>query len=290
MKFEPIAQGYYLEALLVDGTTVWYSDVAEGGIRRLAPDEEVTVWLPDRRLVGGVLLNDNGCVLVSGPGGIVWFNPATNAAGVLLDTIDGQPIAGVNEMRPDGTGGLYFGTVDLPAILRGETPGPVGLYRLDVDRKLTSLCKGLVFTNGLSATPDGSRLYHNESFVGTFAYDVLPDGRLGDRTMLLKKPDCDGLALDADGGIWVTGFASADLLRLQGDGAVTRRIALPGDAATNVRFGGADSRDIYVTVVSRDAAESLKDGVFPTSKTSVLYRGRSDVPGQAIPRTRFRLD
>jgi sugar lactone lactonase YvrE len=290
MRFEPIARGIYLEALLIDGTTVWYSDVAEGGIRRLTADGTITTWLADRRLVGGIIFNEDGCVLVSGPGGIVWFNPATHASGVLLDSINGQPIPGINEMRPDGKGGLYFGTVDLPAIVRGETPGPVGLYRLSVDRKLTPLCNGLVFTNGLSPSADGSRLFHNESFVGTFAYDVLPDGSLGQRTKLLKKPDCDGLALDTDGNIWVTGFASAELLRLQPDGTLAQRLALPGDAATNVRFGGADGRDIYVTVVSRDAAEALKSGVLPSSKTSVLYRGRSDVAGQAIPRTRFRLD
>jgi sugar lactone lactonase YvrE len=290
MQFEAIAQGYYLEALLVDGTTVWYSDVVEGGIRRRTPDGLVTTWLASRQLVGGILLNEDGCMLVSGPGGIVWFDPATDASGVLLDSIDGQPIPGINEMRPDHRGGIYFGTVDLPAIVRGATPGTVGLYRLDIDRKLTRLCDGLVFTNGLSPSPDGSRLYHNESFVGTFVYDVLPDGRLGARTKLLKKPDCDGLALDANGNIWVTGFASKDLLLLQPDGTEIQRIATPGDAATNVRFGGADGRDIYVTVVSPDAAQGLKNGVLPSIKTSTLYRGRCAVAGQMIPRTRFLLD
>jgi sugar lactone lactonase YvrE len=290
MNFQPLAQGYYLEALLIDGTAVWYSDVVEGGIRRLKADGTVTTWLADRRMVGGILLNEDGCLLVSGPGGIVWFNPATDAAGVLLDSIDGQPIPGVNEMRPDGRGGLYFGTLDLPAILRGETPGTVGLYRLAVDGELTRLWDGLVFTNGLSPNRDGSRLYHNESFVGTFAYDVLPDGGLANRTKLLAKPDCDGLAVDTDGDIWVTGFASEELLRLHADGTIAQRIPVPGDAATNVRFGGADGRDIYVTVVSRSAAEALKKGDVPSSKSSVLYRGRSAVAGQAIPRTRFRLD
>jgi sugar lactone lactonase YvrE len=290
MNFEPLAEGYYLEALLIDDTTVWYTDVVEGGVRRLNADGTVTIWLADRRMVGGLLLNEDGCLLVSGAGGIVWFNPATHASGVLLDTIEEQPIPGVNEMRPDGRGGIYFGTLDLPAILRGETPGPVGLYRLAVDGKLTSLWDGLVFTNGLSLSPDGSRLYHNESFVGTFAYDVSADGSLANRIKLLKKPDCDGLALDADGNIWVTGFASAELLRLNTDGSIAQRIAVPGDAATNVRFGGADGRDMYVTVVSRSAAAALKNGAVPTSKSSVLYRGRSDVAGQPIPRTRFRLD
>jgi len=289
MKFEPLVQGYYLEALIVDGTTVWYSDVVEGGIRRLDAKGVTTTFLPDRRLVGGVLLNDDGCVLVSGSGGIVWVNPATNASGVLIDTVDGMPLLGVNEMRPDGNGGCYFGSIDMPAIERGKTPGPVGLYRLAADGKAIKLWDGLVFTNGLTPNADGTRLYHNESFVGTFAYDIKPDGSLANRAMLLEKIDCDGIALDVDGCVWVSGFSSGELLRLKSDGTIVQRIPLPGDAATNVRFGGADGRDIYVTVVSRASAQALKDGKMPASKNSVLYRGRSDVAGLAIPKTRFRF-
>jgi len=289
MKFEPMIQGYYLEALIVDGTTVWYSDVVEGGIRRLTPDGNVATWLPDRRLVGGVLLNDDGCVLVSGSSGIAWVNPATNACGMLIDTVAGRPLLGVNEMRPDGKGGCYFGSIDMPAIERGKTPGPVGLYRLDANGAATKLWDGLVFTNGLTPNVDGTRLYHNESFVGTFAYDIAADGSLKNRTMLLEKNDCDGIALDVDGNIWVTGFGSNELLCLKPDGALVRRVALPGDAATNVRFGGADGRDMYITVVSSASAQALKAGRMPSAKTSVLYRARSNVAGQAIPKTRFRL-
>jgi len=289
MKFEPMVEGYYLEALIVDGNTVWFSDVVEGGIRRLTPDGKVAIWLPDRRLVGGVLLNDDGCVLVSGSRGIVWASPATNTSGVLIDSVDGQPLLGVNEMRPDGKGGCYFGSIDMPAIERGATPGPVGLYRLDADGKAKKLWDGLVFTNGLTPNAAGTRLYHNESFVGTFAYDIDVDGSLKNRALLLEKADCDGIAMDVEGCIWVSGFSSGELLRLKPDGTIMQRIAVPGDAATNVRFGGADGRDIYVTVVSRASAQALKDGKMPATKNSVLYRGRSDVAGQAIPKTRFRL-
>ena len=65
-------------------------------------DEEHTVeadrvLLPERRVVGGLLMNDDGRLLVSGEGGIVWVDPAGGATGVLLDGVDG-----VNEMRGDG--------------------------------------------------------------------------------------------------------------------------------------------------------------------------------------------
>lgn len=289
MTFEPIAQGFYLEALLIDGDSIWYSDVVEGGICRMKADGTVHTWLPERRLVGGLLLNEDGAMLVSGHDGIVWFNPESGATGILLDQIEGQPIDGVNEMRPDGKGGIYFGTIDMPAIVRGEKPGPAGLYHLDADRKLTTLCTGLVFTNGLTPNLAGTRLFHNESFVGTFAYELNSDGSLGSCTKLLDKTDCDGMALDVEGNVWISGFASNELLRMQPDGTIIERMPLPGEAATNVRFGGDDGRDLYITIVSPKAAAAIARGEKPSSPSSRLYRGRSSVAGQAISRTRFAL-
>jgi hypothetical protein len=61
---------------------------------------------------GGVLVNEDGSVLSSGPGGIMWNNPDTGKSGWLLREIDGNPINGINEMIPDGTGGIDFGTSD----------------------------------------------------------------------------------------------------------------------------------------------------------------------------------
>jgi sugar lactone lactonase YvrE len=284
IAFEPVARGYYLEGLYVEGDEAWFTDVAEGGVRRLVDGKPAGHWLPERMWIGGLLRNADGCMLVSGERGIVWFDPESNACGVL---IEGFP--GVNEMRADGRGGLYFGTVDLPAIIKGERPGPASIYHLSPDRKLTLLAEGLRFCNGLSPSADGAALFHNESFNATFAYPILSDGSLGEKALLLKKGDCDGMALDAAGNIWISGFNSGELTCISPDGTVIDTVKLPGTAATNVRFAGADRRDVYVTVVTPEAATGLKDGELPPEKTSVLYRGRGSVTGAAMERTRFLL-
>jgi sugar lactone lactonase YvrE len=192
-------------------------------------------------------------------------------------------------MTPDGKGGLYFGTVDLPAIINGQAPGPAALYRLDVSGRVSRLCDGLKFSNGLGLSQDGCRLYHNESFVGTFAYDVAPDGSLGPATLLLKKHDCDGIAIDCDGRVWVSGFSSNEIVRLRPDGSIDGTIAIPAPAATNVRFGGPDMRDVYVTTVMPEAALALARGTAIEEPSSVLYRARSDVAGLPLEAPRFRL-
>ena len=290
MSFTPLARGRYLEGLAVDARTVWFTDVILGGVQGLHADGSTSHWLPERLWIGGVALNEDGSVLCSGPDRINWFNAATGRSGSLLNSINGVPLSGVNEMCADTEGGLIFGTLDIESIVKGQKTLPVALYRLDVDGNVTLLSDGLTFCNGLSVSLDGSKLYHNESFVGTFVYDIAADGSLGPRRMLLEKKDCDGIALDARGHLWLSGFASQELLCLRPDGTVEQRLAFPGGAATNVRFGGVDQHEIYMTVVPLTAGAQIARGELPSEPNSVLYRTRSPVPGRAIRKTRFRLN
>jgi sugar lactone lactonase YvrE len=290
VSFTPLAKGRYLEGLAVDDRSIWFTDVILGGVQGLHADGDTSHWFPERLWIGGVALNEDGAVLCSGPGGITWFNAATGRSGTLLSSIDGVPLSGVNEMCANAQGGLIFGTLDIESIKRGRKTLPVAIYRLDVNGAVTLLCDGLVFCNGLTVSADGKQLFHNESFNGTFVYDIEDDGSLGPRRMLIEKPDCDGIALDARGHIWISGFASEELLCLRPDGTVEQRLAFPGGAATNVRFGGADQHELFITVVPLTAGAEIARGQLPTQHNSVLYRTRSPVAGRAIRKTRFRLD
>jgi sugar lactone lactonase YvrE len=279
--FVPLARGFYLEGLLIDGDEIWFTDVITGGVRRVGSDQ---VLLKNRTMIGGLLLNADGSLLVAGQGGIVWAHPRTGEEGVLVDGF-----LGTNEMCPDGQGGIMFGTIDLPGILRGEKPGPSSIYRLSSDRRKTMLMEGLAFANGLAISSDRAALYFNESFAATRAFPIAADGSLRAPRLLADKPDCDGMALDAEGNIWISGFSSSELLCLRPDGGEVRRLKLPGKACSNVRFGGPDMRDLYVTVVDPASAQALADGTPLKEQNSVLFRTRSAVPGAPVARPAFKL-
>lgn len=290
--FRQLASGIYLEGLAVDHERdiVWYSDVVGGGVHGVAADGSVQSFNLDRQWTGGLMLNADGAVLSTGAGGIMWNDPETGRSGWLLDRIDGRPINGINEMCPDGAGGLIFGTCDIERIAIAGTPRPSALHHLAADGELTLLAEGIDFANGLMLSADRRRLYCNNTFHGTCVFDVSAKLALTNRRLLVEKPDCDGMALDVEGNLWITGFQSGHLMRVKPDGAALDPVATPAGAITQVRFGGADMRDMYITAVPPDGGESLKDGVPLSEKNSLLYRGRSRTAGMRIAPTRFTLD
>jgi sugar lactone lactonase YvrE len=290
-EFEKVTSGIYLEGLAIDHIrrAIWYSDVIGGGIHGIMADGSKISFNTGRQWTGGVLMNDDGCVLSTGPGGIMWNNPETGACGWLLNEIEGKPINGINEMVPDGTGGIYFGTNDIENVILSQPTRPTALYRLTIKGEVIKLVEGINFSNGIMLSPDRKRFYCNDTFVGTWAFDVADDLTLRNREMLIEKVDADGLALDSEGQLWITGFRSSSLLRLRPDGTSLPPVNTPGGAITQIRFGGVDLRDFYINTVPADGGDRLKDGVPLSAANSVMYRGRSELPGMAIVPARFDI-
>ena len=290
--FEKVASGIYLEGLAVDYArdTIWYSDVIAGGIHGVRPDgTRVASFNEDRMWTGGVMMNADGSVLSTGEGGIMWNNPETGKSGWLLDTIDGAPINGINEMAPDGFGGIFFGTNDIEMVIKGEATHPTAIYRLTVERQLIKLADDIGFSNGIAYDAERRRFYCNDTFNCTWAFDVTDDLTFTGKQALLDKEDVDGMALDAEGNVWITGFRSNFLTRLHPDGTELPRVETPAGSITQIRFGGPDMRDCYFNSVPADGGDTLKEGGEITARNSFLFRGRSQTPGLPIAPARFRL-
>ena len=292
MQFTELASGIYLEGLSVDHErdVIWYSDVVGGGIHGVKPDgSPVAVLDPERMWTGGIMMNADGAVLSSGQGGVRWNNPDTGASGWLIEEIDGKPVNGVNEMWPDGEGGMFFGTIDMEYIIAARETRPVALYRLTREHEVIQLAENMRFTNGIGYNPARREFYCSETFGKGLIWDVTPDLRLKNKRVLLDRDDCDGLALDCEDTIWIPGVYSPGIIRrVTPQGEELKPIPTPPGATTQVRFGGSDGRDMYIVLVPEDAGDCLKNGR-PLSGTSSLWRGRSPVAGVKVPPTEFVL-
>jgi sugar lactone lactonase YvrE len=286
MDFTEATTGYcLLEAPRADGDAVWFSDPVLGGLMRLGSDGRVETFVPELKRIGGAALDESGAVVFSTLGGIGWLDPATGRSG-MLDTIDGRPLSAANDIFPDGRGGLIFGTAhDAPsdADLSALT---TELYRLAPNGGVALLWEGLQVANGIGLSPDGRRLYVNESWLATFAYDIGLDGGLANRRLFFDQEDCDGLAVDSEGGVWIACFASGAVVRVLADGTLDRRVAVPAKSVTSLCFGGPDWRDVFVTSGGDEGLDLLMAGRMPGREAS-LFRARSDVAGLPVSRTRF---
>jgi len=278
VRFETIATGFrFCEAPRVeeDGT-VWFSDLTGGGLYNIR-DGIVRTRLADRIWIGGLTLDQGGACVCSGKGGLLLVG-ADGRARPLLTEIGGEPIIAVNDIEADEQGGLFGGTIDFGAVFeRGEKPAGGRFFHLATDGTLTVFREDVVTSNGIGFSPDGGTLYHAESTVGLWAWRRDAAGLPVDRRLLAPLDDCDGLAVDAEGHIWMAFWQQAAIVRFRPDGTVDRRIALPVPKASSLAFGGPDRRELYVTV-GGDADRPAVGGVI---------RLWVDVPGLPTHRSGF---
>jgi len=290
--FEPIAEGVYLEGLAVDQErgVIWYSDVIAGGIHGVTADgKHVCSFNRERMWTGGVMMNSDGAVLSTGQGGIMWNDPDTGQSGWLLHELEGEPINGINEMWPDGAGGIYFGTNDIEMIIAARETRPSSIYRLTRDRKVIRLAENIRFSNGIAFDAERRAFYCSDTFNTAWAWDVREDLSLENQRVLFAKDDCDGLSLDSEGNVLLTGFRSPGIItRVTPQGRELAPIRTPDGSTTQIRFGGTDGCDVYINIVPGDGGDSLKKGK-PLTGRSYLYKGRASMAGVVVPPANFSL-
>ncbi|HLG86510.1 MAG TPA: SMP-30/gluconolactonase/LRE family protein [Alphaproteobacteria bacterium] len=289
MEFERIVTGFaFLEGPRVDEAgTLYFSDVMLGGAHMRAADGTIGTVVRERKWIGGLALNHDGGIICSGHGGLCYAHPKSGQSRSLLAAIGETPINAVNDIQPDGRGGLYFGTYDGAGLLAGRTPEPGALHRLDPDGRVTTLRNGIPMSNGLGLSPDGKRLYHSRTFEGLFVYSLGRDGEIESERQLAEFRDSDGLAVDAEEHIWVCHCRSGEIRRYRPDGAVERAITAPARDVLSLTFGGDDLRDLYVVTAYEGAGDESLGA--PMSRTGAVYKTRSPVAGLPLARTRFHF-
>ena len=132
---------------------------------------------------------------------------------VLADRYEGKRFNSPNDVVLGPDGALYFTdpTLDLVKGEKQEIPFQ-GVYRLGAYRSVRLLTKELVQPNGLAFSPDGKRLYIDDSETREIhVYDVASNGELSNGRLFGKEevpPKSgvpDGMKVDLKGNIFVTG-------------------------------------------------------------------------------------
>ena len=184
-----------------------------------------------------------------------------------------------NDMIVDAKGRAYVGNFGFDRHA-GEKQKPAVLARVDPDGSVHRAADDLAFPNGTVITPDGRTLIIGETMAKRLtAFDIAADGTLSNRRIWAETPNCnpDGICLDAEGGIWVTGAFTHHMVRVLEGGKVTHDLDFGERCAYACMLGGRDRRTLYVITNTGSGPDMA------TKRDGRIETMRVEVPGAGLP-------
>jgi gluconolactonase len=269
-----------------DGGYLLFSDCAANVIYKWSPNAPLSVFLEKSGFTGTnnlevgqqtiagrlaiLLIGSNGLAL--DPQGRLIITAMADRTVVrlekdgtrtmLADRYEGKRFSGPNDVVVKSDGAIYF--TDSVNGLRGGGDGPLrelpynGFYLIK-DGKVTLLGGDKDHPgdapNGIAFSPDEKRLYVTAGFRKTMRYDVLPDDTVANPQVFMDAGN-DGMKTDLKGNLYaVNAVGQGEVLITSPEGKRLGSIQLPqigGEpkpriCASNVAFGDADGKTLYIT-------------------------------------------
>ncbi len=238
------------------------------------------LWLSEKRAGRVLAVAPGGAVrtivaVPGGPGGLGW-TPSGEL--LVLDMTNRQllrlegdglrlhadlaalTVGRCNDMVVDHLGRSYVGHFGYD-LLGGAPPAPAGVVLVEADGRARTVAERLQFPNGCAITGDRTTLLVAESAAGRVtSFAILADGGLGDRRVFAQLDGVvpDGIALDAEGALWVSDPIAGALVRVRPGGEVTDRLSTAPAGAFACELGGADGRTLFACLYSEEASQMAK--------------------------------
>jgi gluconolactonase len=260
----------------------------DGSFKRLGPKGGAPNGLNmDRQ--GRILIANFG-IYDREDGPLQRFDPATGQHETLLAEVDGKRLTSSNYPVIDAAGNIWCANSThaetWPQALDGRTDGFIFVLRPDSSSSIVA--EGLKFPNGLALSAGESILYCAQtSGADVMAFPILPGGRLGKgerygpvlgALQQAGEPQhpadtlgyTDGVGMDAEGNVWVCLPAANKVVAILPSLEVVTVIHDPSgeivNHPTNVTWGGADLKDLYIGSIRAD----------------YVLKGRSPVAGEPL--------
>ena len=229
-------------------TALYWLDIKGLKIFRLDARGQLTEW-PTPFRVGSIVPRKSGGFIAGTEEGIAAIDPEAGRFDILFNPEEDLPGNRFNDGKLDRQGRFWAGTMD-----DSEKSAAGTLYRIDPDLTCAAVDRGYRVTNGPAFSPDGKRMYHNDSARQvTYVFDLEGD-RLGQRNVFLqfKEGECypDGMTVDSEGCLWVALWDGWCVRRYSPEGEWMETVKMPVARPTSCAFGGLDLDRLYISSAS----------------------------------------
>ncbi|MGH0256165.1 SMP-30/gluconolactonase/LRE family protein [Sinorhizobium meliloti] len=227
---------------------LYWVDILHPAVHRFDPVTGKNESCNVAKLVSAVLPTRNEGLIVASQDGVEHFDFDRGDFKPFAEPEPGLPENRLNDAKVDPSGRLWVGSMRL------DVSRPTGsLYRLTSAGEVTRAGSGFTVANGLAWSPDSSTFYFVDTVPGIiYAYDFdAREGSIANRRVFVRVPEAegrpDGLAVDADGGIWCAIWDGWRVNRYRPDGRLDRAVELPVPRPTSVAFGGDELATLFIT-------------------------------------------
>ncbi|WP_062054906.1 SMP-30/gluconolactonase/LRE family protein [Aquimarina longa] len=139
--------------------------------------------------------------------------------------------------------------------------GTGNIWKITRDKGFEKLESNMGTTNGIEVSPDGSKLYVNESVQQKiWVYDIQNDGTIRHKKLVYTFKDfgLDGMRCDNKGNLYVCRFEKGTVVILSPEGKLLKEVQLLGKKPTNITFSN-DFSTFYVTMADKGNIEIVKN-------------------------------
>jgi sugar lactone lactonase YvrE len=220
------------ECVLATARGAMYTADWRGGVAETLADGSQTLFAAS--LAGarplkpnGIALRADGSFLLADLGdtqGGIFHLRRNGTVTAFLEAVDGLALPPSNYVVEDGLRTwLSVSTRQQPRALAYRGDIADGFVAVVDERGARIVADGLCYTNEVVPSPDGRWLYVNETFARRLTrFRIGADGALSGRetvTTFGHGTYPDGLAFDAEGGVWITSIVSNRVIRVLPDGS-----------------------------------------------------------------------
>jgi sugar lactone lactonase YvrE len=227
---------------------VYFTDIPNQCIHRWSPRRGLETVVANSRGANGLAFDGHGnLVACEGDGRAIARYAPDGTRMVLAGTYRGRQFNSPNDLWIDATNGIYFTDPRYGAV--GDVYlGYYVYYLAPGAREPVCLITNMVMPNGIIGTPDGTRLYVADwGAQTTYVYDIVAPGVLANQRMFAPQRS-DGLDLDDEGNVYLTGGTRGYLYYVTVYDATGRQIDRLGvpENPTNLAFS-RDGKTMFIS-------------------------------------------